>query len=156
MDIPISYLHQVWLQPFSAGGYVPLRLRSWYVHGQVTNKPSEFEILAAGTNVLYPSLSPFELYAQAREGLLDQDRLYIRKGTNLIEIPRAGTSAAARVVQPASTGRWLATVLFVIISVAFAFLSPFMRKCRAKCATFSGGSQRRQQQMFFEFQARQQ
>jgi hypothetical protein len=122
MDIPISYLHQVWLQPFSAGGYVPLRLRSWYVHGQVTNKPSEFEILAAGTNVLYPSLSPFELYAQAREGLLDQDRLYIRKGTNLIEIPRAGTSAEARVVQPASTGRWLATVLFVIISVAFAFL----------------------------------
>ncbi len=31
-----------------------------------------------------------------------------------------------------------------------------MKKCRAKCATFSGGGQRGQQQVLFEFQAGQQ
>lgn len=41
-------------------------------------------------------------------------------------------------------------------SITFASISPFMKKCRATCATFSGGGQRWEQQMFFELQARQQ
>ena len=47
---------------------------------------------------------------------------------------------------------WLLVVHCWMFWLRLRRISPFVKKCRAKCATFSSRGQRDQQQVFFEFQ----
>jgi hypothetical protein len=70
-------IHHLTLQPFPGGGFLPAHLTIWVVDGGITNVERDFEVIAVSAIPARPSLSPFQLYSEAR--LLEQadDRLFL-------------------------------------------------------------------------------
>ena len=87
-DLGITNINRVRLEAFAGGGFIPSRLETWQVSGGATNLKSAYVLLASGTNPLYRSLSPMDLYPKASLRERERDRLYLVSTNRRVEIPR--------------------------------------------------------------------